>query len=153
MLGTGGDAGLDPGFAVDVLMFDGMAGVDTETAATMAGSVDGSKPAPSPVRSTRAGRSVPPPSADHALRSSAKVTSATDVMTEPYGVRQRLAPTPQRMIVSCQRAALCDHIRLAFPPRDPARSHPGVRLGTQKERPLRGVIPGLHPQDLRAAVG
>jgi hypothetical protein len=34
-------------------------------------------------------------------------------MTEPYGVRQRLAPTPRRMIVSCQRAAFCDHIRLS----------------------------------------
>jgi hypothetical protein len=37
-----------------------------------------------------------------------------------------------RVIVSCQKAAACANIRLALPPRDLARSHPGVRLGTQK---------------------
>jgi hypothetical protein len=29
-----------------------------------------------------------------------------------------------QVIVSCQRAAVCHHIRLALPPRDLARSHP-----------------------------
>jgi hypothetical protein len=40
-----------------------------------------------------------------------------------------------QVIVSCQRAAVCHHIKLALAPRDLARSHPGVRLGTQNPTP------------------
>jgi hypothetical protein len=54
-----------------------------------------------------------------------------------------------RVVVSCQRAALCDHIRIALPPRDLASSHPRALDPTGSPRPDHPVRPDRPPRPQR----